>query len=65
MSHSLNATRSVAVANDYYWQDMVDYPRGVKVQRLGRGGVAYYGIWNGRDTWPVGWAPLPRRRPIS
>jgi len=50
------------VATDYYWEPMSTCPRGVKVQLLGQGGVAYYGIYNGKDDWPVEWAPLPRRR---
>lgn len=58
----LNTEKSVAVAEGYYWQDMSTCPRGVKVQLLGEGGVAVYGIWDGRSTFWQGWAPLPRRR---
>ena len=38
-------------------------PRGVKVQLLGKSGVAVYGQWNGADDFWVAWAPLPKRRP--
>lgn len=61
-SFKLNAERSVAVATDYFWnEDMADCPRGVKVQLLGRGGVAVYGSYSGSDFWTA-WAPCPKRR---
>ena len=60
----LNRDKTVAVANDYYWnEDMAQCPRGVKVQLLGKSGVAVYGQWNGVDDFWVAWAPLPKRRP--
>lgn len=60
----LNRDKTVAVANDYYWnEDMAECPRGVKVQLLGKSGVAVYGQWNGADDFWVAWAPLPKRRP--
>lgn len=62
-SHKLNATGSVAVATDVFWnRDMTTCPRGVKVQLLGVGGVATYGTYNGDKFW-TDWAPVPRRRP--
>lgn len=51
-----------AVDQDYFWRDMQSCPIGCKVQLLNPGNVAVYGNWNGRDTWPKGWAPLPKRR---
>jgi hypothetical protein len=64
MSFKLNNTKSVAVASDYFWEPINEStPRGVKIQLLGKGGVASYGTWNGKDTFYTHWAPLPRRRP--
>ena len=57
----LNNERSVAVALDYYWMPVgPDTPRGVKLQLLGRGGVATHGLWDGRSTFWTHWTPLPR-----
>lgn len=60
MSHKLNSDKSVAVATDYYWQPIGVCPRGVKVQLLGEGGVATYGIYHG-DKFFTHWAPLPKK----
>jgi hypothetical protein len=49
----------VAVDQAYYWQPMATCPRGVKVQLLGSGRVATHGHFNGRDTFWLGWTPLP------
>ena len=60
----LTADRAAAVAVDYYWnEDMSTCPRGAKVQLLGEGGIADYGVYNGRDDFYVAWAPCPKRRP--
>lgn len=65
-AHRLNADRTVAVATDVFWnEDMATCPRGAKVQLLGAGGVASYGVYNGRDPFWVGWAPVPKRREKS
>ena len=62
MTYKLNSNRDVAVANDYHWdENMEACPRGVKVQLLGRGGVATHGQYTGEPFW-VGWTPLPKRR---
>lgn len=53
---------AVAVATDYYWLPMSECPRGVKVQLLGRGGVATHGNYDGKDTFWEGWTPLPNKR---
>ena len=64
MTHTINSTSTVAVATDYYWQPIdTNTPRGVKVQLLGKGGVAVYGTWNGKDPFYTHWAPVPKRRP--
>ncbi len=63
MKTTLNSNRTVAVDPDYYWQPMTTCPRGVKCQLLGRGGVAVYGTYNGKDTFWQCWAPLPKRKP--
>lgn len=49
----------VAVDRSYLWQPIATCPRGVKVQLLGAGGVAHYGLYNGKDPFWCGWAPLP------
>jgi hypothetical protein len=51
----------VAVDQTYYWQPMATCPLSVKVQLLGRGGVAIYGQFSGHDSFVVGWAPLPNK----
>ena len=69
MTHTINSNSTVAVAVDYYWLP-IDYfwqpidtcPSGVKVQLLGKGGVAVYGTWNGKDTFYTHWASVPKRR---
>ena len=61
-AHKLNADQTVAVSTDVYWnEDMGQAPRGVKLQLLGAGGVAYYDTYNGDPFW-IGWCPLPKRR---
>lgn len=62
MTHALNSERTVAVAEDYYWQPMSTCPRSVKVQLLGAGGVAVYAVYDGKNTFWEGWAPVPRRK---
>lgn len=62
MKFKLNGDKSVAVATDYYWNDMDTCPRGVRVQLLGAGGVAQYGIYDGKTKFWTHWAPLPKRK---
>ena len=65
-THQLNRDRAVAVATDVFWnEDMATAPRGTKCQLLGAGGVATYGVYNGRDPFWVAWAPCPKRRPTA
>lgn len=66
MTHTINSAGTAAVAVDYYWLPIDgDTPRGVKLQLLGKGGVATYGIWNGRDTFYTHWAPLPKKPDVA
>lgn len=60
--HTVNAAGTVAVSTTQYWEPMATCPRGVKVQLLGEGGVAVYGLWDGRNKFWEAWAPMPRRR---
>jgi hypothetical protein len=60
--HTLNTEKTAAVSTTQYWEPMKDCPRGVKVQLLGLGGVAVYGMYDGRNPFWEGWAPLPKRR---
>jgi len=55
------STNAVAVDRGYEWQPMSTCPRGVKVQLLGKGGVAIYGMYDGKDPFWEGWAPIPSR----
>lgn len=52
----------VAVDHSYFWQPMETCPKGVKVQLLNPGGVAVYGKYTGKESWPQGWAALPKMR---
>lgn len=60
MTHKISTDRSTAVAQDYFWQPIATCPISVKVQLLGNGGVAQYGVYHGKDDFWVAWAPLPR-----
>lgn len=59
MTHTINSDRTVAVACDYFWQPIATCPHSVKVQLLGLGGVANYGVYHG-DAFFTHWAPLPK-----
>jgi hypothetical protein len=61
MTHTINKDQTVAVAIDYYWLPInMDTPRGVKIQLLGIGGVAAYGIYDGKNKFWRAWAPMPK-----
>lgn len=60
--HTINVSRTVAVSTTQYWEEMSTCPRGVKVQLLGDGGVAIYGMYDGRNRFFTNWAPLPKKR---
>jgi hypothetical protein len=53
---------AAAVDPNYYWQPIATCPRSVKVQLLGKGGVAVYASYHS-DKFFTHWAPLPKRRP--
>jgi hypothetical protein len=59
-SHTVNTAHKVAVSTDTYWQPIETCPRAVKVQLLGKGGVATYGLYNGDKFWE-NWCPLPKK----
>lgn len=59
MTIKVTTDKTAAVDQDYYWKPIADCPRGVKVQLLGSGGVATYGVYHG-DTFFTHWAPLPK-----
>jgi hypothetical protein len=61
MDYKLTSDGSVAVDMLNEWRPMQTCPLAAKVQLLGAGGVAVYGIWNGRDDFWQGWCPLPPR----
>ena len=64
MTHKLNSDRTVAVATDYFWIPIdKDTPHGVKLQLLGKGNVATYGNWDGKNKFWTHWAPLPKKPP--
>jgi hypothetical protein len=57
-----NTDNTVAVSTTVYWLPIdANTPRGQKLQLLGKGGVAVYGIYNGDAFW-THWQALPRRR---
>lgn len=60
MTHRISSDGKVAVDYNYYWQPISTCPYSVKVQLLGRGGVAHYGTYFGVDDFYVAWAPLPK-----
>ena len=59
----LDGSGAAAVDHEYFWRPMATCPRGLKVQLLGKGGVAIYSHWNGRDKFFTHWAPLPTKPP--
>lgn len=61
-TYKLNSDNTVAVSNDTYWLPTGPHtPRGVKVQLLGKGGIAVYSTYHDGEFW-THWAPLPKRR---
>lgn len=45
---------------EYFWQPINTCPYGLKVQLLGKTGVAVYGTRKRADTFWTHWAPLPK-----
>lgn len=60
MTTQIDSTGKVAVDHNYFWQPIDTCPRGAKVQLLGKGGVAMYGEYHGKDKFYTHWAPLPK-----
>ena len=56
----IDSTGTAAVDQKYFWQPIKTCPRSVKVQLLGKGGVATYGSYFGDDSFWTHWAPLPK-----
>lgn len=62
MTYHLNSARNTAVSSEAQFLPIETCPRAVKVILLGAGGVATIGQYSGpRDTFWVGWSPLPRK----
>lgn len=60
MTH-LNSDKTVAVSDKDEWHHLDTCPRGVKVLLLGQGGVACIGRYDGKDTFWLGWFPIPKK----
>ena len=61
-THTLNSTKTVAVANDVYWLPIdADTPRSAKLQLLSIGGVAQYGVLGSDTSFYTHWCPLPKK----
>lgn len=60
MTHTTSADGTVAVDPNYFWQPIATCPLNVKVQLLGKSGVALYSTYSSRDTFFTHWAPLPK-----
>jgi len=63
MSVATNRDGTVGVDRDYHWQPMSTCQSGIKLQLKGRNGIAHYRVWDGKDTWWVGWARVPTDPP--
>ena len=57
---TIDSTGVAAVDQNYFWQPIKTCPLGVKVQLLGKGGVAMYGQYSVRSDFYTHWAPLPK-----
>jgi hypothetical protein len=62
MTHQISSDGAAAVDQNYYWQPIETCPLGVKVQLLGRSGVAIYSTYSRKDKFFTHWAPLPKLR---
>ena len=62
MTHTLNSSKTVAVAIDTYWLPIdEDTPRSVKLQLLSIGGVAQYGVLQQDTAFYTHWCPVPKK----
>jgi hypothetical protein len=55
----LSSDKSTMIDDEYFWLPMESCPVNVKVQLLGDG-VAIYGVWDGKEDFWKGWAPVPK-----
>ena len=61
-THTLNSTKTVAVATDTFWMPIdKDTPRSVKLQLLSIGGVAQYGNLQADTSFYTHWCPVPKK----
>ena len=61
-THTLNSTKTVAVATDTYWLPIdKDTPRSAKLQLLSIGGVAQYGTLGSDVSFYTHWCPVPKK----
>lgn len=61
-THTINSTKTVAVATDTYWLPIdKDTPRSVKLQLLSIGGVAQYGNLQADTSFYTHWCPVPKK----
>jgi hypothetical protein len=61
-THTLNSTKTVAVATDVYWMPIdKDTPRSAKLQLLTIGGIATYGNLQADTSFYTHWCPVPKK----
>lgn len=60
MKHQTSSDGAAAVDPNYYWQPIATCPRWVKVQLLGKSGVAVYSVYTPKDKFWTHWAALPK-----
>jgi hypothetical protein len=48
---------------DLFFRSMDTCPKGPKVLLVNQAGIASTGSWDGKDTWWIGWYPLPKIPP--
>ncbi len=61
-THTLNSTKTVAVATDTYWLPIdKDTPRSAKLQLLTIGGIATYGNLQNDTFFYTHWCPVPKK----
>jgi hypothetical protein len=58
-------TRTAVVDPTMTYRDMSHCPIQQRVILLSQGGIAQVGTWDGRNTFFVGWHPLPVRKKES
>ena len=60
-AYKMNSSNTVAVSAEVFWIPTgPDTPRGCKLQLLGEGGVACYGVYFGEKFW-THWQSVPKR----